>query len=61
LKFPWNTRIWLYRITITPINEVNTELTIILDGAVIHETCIPLVDDHQEHQADVKIYRKDGH
>jgi cellobiose phosphorylase len=42
-----------YHITVTQLQEGNLKQTIQLDGVVLKEKFIPLVDDHREHTAEV--------
>jgi cellobiose phosphorylase len=44
-----------YRIVVTQLYEGNTKLTIILDGTESKDKFIRLVDDRQEHAAEVKL------
>ena len=45
----------MYRIEVTQLHEGNTKLTIILDGTESKDKFIRLVDDRQEHSAQVKV------
>ena len=56
-KIHYRYRETIYRITITQLHEGNTKLTIIVDGAECQDKFIRLVDDRQEHLAEVKLYR----
>jgi cyclic beta-1,2-glucan synthetase len=55
-KIHYRYRETIYRITLTQLHEVNTKLTIILDGAECRDKFIALVDDLQEHLAEVTLY-----
>jgi cellobiose phosphorylase len=55
-KIHYRYRETIYRITLTQLHEGNTKLTIILDGAECRDKFIRLVDDLQEHLAEVKFY-----
>jgi cellobiose phosphorylase len=55
-KIHYRYRETIYRITLTQLHEGNTKLTIILDGAECRDKFIRLVDDLQEHLAEVKLY-----
>jgi cyclic beta-1,2-glucan synthetase len=56
-KIHYRYRETIYRITLTQLHEDHTKLTIIVDGAEYQDKFIRLVDDHQEHLAEVKLYR----
>ena len=45
----------LYRITLTQLHEGKSELIIMLDGVECPHKFISLVDDHIDHQAEVKL------
>jgi cellobiose phosphorylase len=54
-KIHYRYRETIYNIIITQIHEGNTTQKIILDGEVCLNKFIPLVNDGQEHQAEVKL------
>jgi cellobiose phosphorylase len=54
-KIHYRFRETIYRITVTQLYEGNTKLTIILDGTESNDKFIRLVDDRQEHAAEVKL------
>jgi len=56
-KIHYRYRETIYRITVTQQHEDNTKLSIIADGAKCRDKFIRLVDDHQEHLAEVRLYR----
>jgi cellobiose phosphorylase len=56
-KIHYRYRETIYRITLTQLPEGNTKPTIILDGAECQDMFIRLVDDRQEHMAEIKLYR----
>jgi cellobiose phosphorylase len=56
-KIHYRYRETIYRITLTQLHEDHTKLTIIVDGAEYQDKFIRLVDDRQEHLAEVKLYR----
>jgi cellobiose phosphorylase len=56
-KIHYRYRETIYRITLTQLHEDYKKLTIILDGAECQDKFIRLVDDRQEHLAEVKLYR----
>ncbi|MGA2407189.1 MAG: glucoamylase family protein [Bacteroidales bacterium] len=56
-KIHYRYRETIYRITLTQLHEGNTKLTIIIDGAECQDNFIRLVDDRQQHLAEVKLYR----
>jgi cellobiose phosphorylase len=58
-KIHYRFRETIYRITLTQLHEDHTKLTIIVDGTEYQDKFIRLVDDRQEHLAEVKLYR--GH
>jgi cellobiose phosphorylase len=57
-KIHYRYRETIYRITITQLHEVNRKQIIIVDGSECQDTFIRLVDDRQEHLAEVKIFRE---
>jgi cellobiose phosphorylase len=56
-KIHYRYRETIYRITISQIHEGNRK-QIIIDGLESQETFIHLIDDRQEHQAQVKIFKE---
>jgi cellobiose phosphorylase len=56
-KIHYRYRETIYRITLTQLPEGNAKPTIILDGAECQDMFIRLVDDRQEHMAEIKLYR----
>jgi cellobiose phosphorylase len=56
-KINYRYRETIYRITLTQLHEGYKKLTIIVDGAEYQDKFIRLVDDRQEHLAEVKLYR----
>jgi cellobiose phosphorylase len=55
-KINYRYRETIYRITLTQLHESNIKLTIILDGAEQQDNFIRLVDDRQEHLAEIKLF-----
>jgi cyclic beta-1,2-glucan synthetase len=55
-KIHYSYRETMYSITVTQLNEVGTKPSIILDGIECQDKFIRLVDNHQEHVAEVKLY-----
>jgi cyclic beta-1,2-glucan synthetase len=55
LKIHYRFRETMYHIILTLLKEDNINLKIILDGVECPDNFIPLVDDHIEHQAEVKL------
>jgi cellobiose phosphorylase len=53
-KINYRYRETIYRITVTQLHEDYPMLSIILDGNECHDKFIRLIDDHQEHLAEVK-------
>ncbi len=54
-----------YRETVYHIEVLQTRdrmgaTSVSLDGAVQHDNSIPLIDDHQEHSVEVKVYAERG-
>jgi cellobiose phosphorylase len=47
----------IYRIMVTQQQDENTKLTLVVDGVQCHDKFIRLVDNHQEHVVEVKLYR----
>jgi cyclic beta-1,2-glucan synthetase len=54
-KIHYRFRETIYQITVTQLNEGDTKITIIFDGAECRDKFIRLVNDRQEHFAEVKI------
>jgi len=54
-KIHYRFRETMYRIVVTQLYEVDTKLTIILDGTESKDKFIHLVDDRQDHSAQVKL------
>jgi cyclic beta-1,2-glucan synthetase len=48
----------IYRIAVIQLHEGHAEQTLVVDGIVCPDGFIRLVDDRQEHQAEVKLYRE---
>ncbi|OFY07564.1 MAG: cyclic beta 1-2 glucan synthetase [Bacteroidetes bacterium GWE2_41_25] len=55
-KIHYRYRETVYRITVTQLHNVSAESGMILDGTECHGNYIPLIDDHREHNAEVKYY-----
>jgi cellobiose phosphorylase len=54
-KINYRYRETVYRITLTQLHEGKSELIIMLDGVECPDKFISLVDDHIDHQAEVKL------
>ena len=54
-KIHYRFRETMYMIVVTQLYEVDTKLTIILDGTESKDKYIHLVDDRREHSAQVKL------
>jgi cyclic beta-1,2-glucan synthetase len=58
-KIHYRYRETIYHITIIQTHDSKREIRITVDGVERHDEAIPLVDDRQEHFAEVKIMRLD--
>jgi cellobiose phosphorylase len=56
-KIHYRYRETIYRITVIQLSESYAKKTVLVDGATCPDGFIRLVDDRQEHQAEVKLYR----
>ena len=56
-KIHYRYRETIYRIVVNQLDGSNMKRTLILDGTESHGNFISLVDDHQEHIVEVKLYR----
>jgi cellobiose phosphorylase len=54
-KIHYRFRETLYRITIIQLHEGHSKQTLVVDGVVCSDGFIRLVDDHREHQVEVKL------
>ncbi len=55
-KIHYRYRETTYHITVNQLHEADAKLTVIVDGVDYHNKFISLIDDRQEHQAEVKYY-----